>query len=330
MSGDQGAKPLLRALRTLARRHSNICFVVVGDAERLTDLAEKSIWSRRLVERGRVEIRQAGDVISMSDTVSDAMRHRMDSSMRQALLLQQAGDVAATVSAGNTACLLALSRQLLKTFNGVSRPALCAELPSHRARTWMLDLGANSDCRSGHLVQFALMGDALARSVGGVERPSIRLLNIGEEAGKGLPMIREAAQQLEHSHLNYRGYIEPTRLFEGDAEVIVCDGFSGNISLKSSEGAVSMVYKALKAEMDKTWWKALLARLLLPSLESRIDPTARNGASLLGLKGIVIKSHGNAGRRAWVAAVETAIAEMKNRSNERVELALSQFPSETD
>lgn len=298
----------------MARRHPEIQFVLVGNAAQLQEALDRTPWARRLAAEERIVIDDASDVLSMSDNVSDAMRRRPDTSMRKALLLQQQGEVSAVVSAGNTACLLALSRQLLKTFDGVSRPALCAELPVASGRTWMLDLGANSECQSEHLLQFAAMGDALARSVGAFKSPRLRLLNIGEESAKGLPMIRDAAAKLEQSNLNYQGFIEPTQLFEGDAEVVVCDGFSGNISLKSSEGAASMVYQALKAEVDSSWWKSLLAKLLLPRLEARIDPTARNGASLLGLKGTVIKSHGNAGKTAWMAAIETAVAEVENDS----------------
>lgn len=323
MSGDQGFRPVLKALRPLARRHANVQFVLVGDSALLSKSVEGSPWSRGLLEQGRLEIKHASEVISMSDTASDALRHRDDSSMRQALLLQQSGNVSAVVSAGNTACLLGLSRHLLKTFAGVSRPALCAELPAHQGRTWMLDLGANSDCDSDNLIQFALMGEALARSVAEIPRPRVRLLNIGEESGKGLPMIRDAATQLESGSLNYEGFVEPTRLFYGDADVIVCDGFSGNIALKSSEGAASMVYQALKAEMDRSWWKSLLAKLLLRRLEARVDPTARNGASLIGLKGTVVKSHGNADKRAWMAAIETALSEVASNSSKRVEEALS-------
>ena len=322
MSGDQGFRPVLRALRPIARRHPTVVFVLVGDLAQIKPYVEQMLWAKRLLAQGRIEFQPASDVLSMSDTVMDAMRRRDDSSMRQALLLLQKEDVSAVVSAGNTACLLALSRQLVKTFDGISRPALCAELPAREGRTWMLDLGANSDCQTEHLVLFARMGDALARSVGRLESPRIRLLNIGEEAGKGLPMIQQAAQQLQESALSYQGFIEPTQLFIGDADVVVCDGFSGNISLKSSEGAASMVYQALKAEMNGSWWKSLLARLLLPRLEARIDPTARNGASLLGLKGTVVKSHGNAGKRAWVAALQTAIDEVENGCCRQVEDAL--------
>jgi glycerol-3-phosphate acyltransferase PlsX len=324
MSGDQGFRPVFKALRPMARRHPDMQFVLVGDTAVTQPLAERMLWSRRLLAQGRLEFHHASEVISMSDNVSEAMRRRPDSSMRQALLLQQSGEVSAVVSAGNTACLLSLSRQLLKTFSGVSRPALCAELPARQGRTWMLDLGANSDCQAEHLLQFALMGDALARSVGKLDNPRLRLLNIGEEESKGLPMIREAAKQLAQGKLNYLGFIEPNRLFEGDAEVIICDGFSGNIALKSSEGAVSLVYQALKAEMDRSWWKSLLAKLLLPRLEARIDPTARNGASLLGLKGTVVKCHGNADKRAWMAAIETAISEVANNSTALVEKALAE------
>jgi glycerol-3-phosphate acyltransferase PlsX len=248
--------------------------------------------------------------------------------MRVALNLVKDGTADACVSAGNTGALMATSRFVLKMLPGIDRPAICTSLPSIKSHTWMLDLGANVDCNAEHLFQFALMGSVLAEAVDGNSQPRIGLLNIGEEEIKGNEQVKEAAKLLFENIPNYAGYAEGDDIYKGGFDVIVCDGFVGNVSLKTSEGVAKMIAAFIKQEFSKnilTRLAALVAMPVLKAFRSRIDPRSYNGASLLGLRGIVIKSHGSADAYAFANAIKVAILEVREDVPQRITAQLQVY-----
>jgi glycerol-3-phosphate acyltransferase PlsX len=270
-----------------------------------------------------VSIQPAGDRVASSDALSDVLRRRPDTSMRRALELHAEGRVDAVVSAGDTAALMALSKMLLSMVPGIERPAICKSIQGIHGPFWMLDLGANLDCPAHQLTQFAGMGVTLARHLGRIESPRVALLNIGTEETKGPSVIREAATILEGSpHFVYVGYIEGNALFDGMADVVVCDGFAGNIAVKSIEGAARMA-----GHMMRRWLESLsplqkaglsLSRSRLESLRQDLNPQKYNGASFVGLDGIVVKSHGAADAQGFACAIEQAVAEVDARIPQRL------------
>jgi glycerol-3-phosphate acyltransferase PlsX len=256
------------------------------------------------------------------------MRNKKDSSMRVAIDLVKTGDAGACVSAGNTGALMATSRFVLKMLPGIDRPAICTSLPTMTSHTWMLDLGANIDCNAEHLLQFALMGSVLADAVDNNHRPRIGLLNIGEEEIKGNEQVKEAARLLSGSALNYSGYAEGDDIYKGNFDVIVCDGFVGNISLKTSEGVARMIAHFIRQEFTRnllTRFAAMIAMPVLRSFRKKIDPRRYNGASLLGLRGIVIKSHGSADVLSYANAIKVAVVEVRESVPERISSRLQTF-----
>jgi glycerol-3-phosphate acyltransferase PlsX len=245
--------------------------------------------------------------------------------MRVALDLVKEGVAHACVSAGNTGALMATSRFVLKMLPGIERPAICTSLPSMTGHTWMLDLGANVDCNAEHLFQFSLMGSVLASAVDGNTQPRVGLLNIGEEDIKGNEQVKKAAQLLQSGMANYAGYAEGDDIYKGNFDVIVCDGFVGNVSLKTSEGVARMIAEFIRQEFRRNLLTRLAAMIAMPVLKafrSRIDPRAYNGASLLGLRGIVIKSHGSADAFAFANAIKVAILEVRENVPERISAQL--------
>jgi len=310
MSGDAGAPTILEAAAAILRRRDDIHLLLVGDPAILQPLIE----SHRLAPEN-VTVVAATEVVSMEDSTAVAMRQKKDSSMRVAINQVKAGKAAAAVSAGNTGALMAISRFVLKTLPGIDRPAIITTIPAVDGHTHMLDLGANVDCTSEHLFQFAVMGSILAAAVDQVESPKIGLLNIGSEEIKGNEQIREAAKMIADSSLNYAGFIEGNEIFTDKADVVVCDGFTGNVALKTSEGVATVVSHYLREEFKRTLWNKLVAVLALPILKAfrqRIDPRVYNGASLLGLQGVVIKSHGSADAFAFANAIDIARLEIQN------------------
>jgi len=264
----------------------------------------------------------------MDELPSNALRNKKDSSMRIALDLLKAGDADACVSAGNTGALMATSRFVLKMLPGIDRPAICTSLPSSTSHTWVLDLGANVDCDAKHLFQFALMGSVLATAVDGNANPAVGLLNIGEEEIKGNEAVKRAAVLLADGPLNYAGFAEGDDIYMGNFDVIVCDGFVGNIALKTSEGVARMIATFIKQEFRRsllTKLAALIAMPVLKAFRSRIDPRLYNGASLLGLRGIVIKSHGGADALAFANAIKVAILEVRESVPERITTRLQSY-----
>lgn len=257
----------------------------------------------------------------MDDKPSVALRNRRESSMRYAIDLVKSGDADAAVSAGNTGALMAIARYVLKTLPGIDRPAICGAMPGINGATHMLDLGANVDSSSEELFRFAVMGSVLASAIENKTAPTVALLNIGEEEIKGNDRVKQTAALLEASDLNYFGFVEGDDIFKGKVDVVVCDGFVGNVALKSSEGVARMLMQFARDEFTRSAFRkfsALLAKPALAAMRDRADPGRYNGASLLGLKGIVIKSHGSADTASFANAIDVAVMEIQNRVPERI------------
>jgi glycerol-3-phosphate acyltransferase PlsX len=281
----------------------------------------------------RLQIQHASQQVDMDEPPSKALKNKKDSSMRVAINLVHQGRADACVSAGNTGALMATARFVLKMLNGIDRPAIISTLPSVYGHTHMMDLGANVDCTAEHLFQFAVMGNELVKAIDNIDSPRIGLLNIGEEAMKGNEQVKTAAKLLENSTLNYIGYVEGNSINAGNTQVdlIVCDGFVGNVSLKSIEGAAKMIGTTLKQAFSKNWLTKLAAVVAYPVLKSfkqRIDPRLYNGASFLGLRGLVIKSHGGADVLAFKTAIKLAEVEVQHnviqKITQQVEASLAQ------
>jgi phosphate acyltransferase len=317
MGGDRGIDVTLPAALKSLGKHPNLKLYLVGNKEMI---AEKIKKSGKTVsdEKERVVIVETTQVVDMSESPSQALRTKKDSSMRVSINLVKEGRAHACVSAGNTGALMATARFVLKTLPGIDRPAIVASFPTKdkNKEVRILDLGANVDSCADHLYQFAVMGAALVSATDGVEQPKIGLLNIGEEEIKGNDQVKRTAQLLseKNNNLNYAGYVEGDAIFSGIVDVIVCDGFVGNVALKTMEGASKIISYFAKKEFTRSFLTRLVALVALPILkkiEKAIDPGRRNGASLLGLNGVVIKSHGGADVAAYIHAIDEAILQAK-------------------
>lgn len=322
MGGDVGCEVVVPAAVHVLKSCPDVNIILVGDADTVQAVLDRQSG----VDSARLRVQHASQQVAMDESPSSAMRNKKDSSMRVALNLVKAGEADACVSAGNTGALMATSRFVLKMLPGIDRPAICTALPTQRTHTWMLDLGANVDCDAGHLFQFALMGSVLAESVDGTARPAIGVLNIGEEEIKGNEQVKQAARLIADSHLNYAGFAEGDDIFKGQFDVIVCDGFVGNISLKSSEGVAKMVASFIKQEFTRNLFTRMAALIAMPVLKAfrrRFDPRRYNGASLLGLNGIVIKSHGGADTLAFANAIKVAVLEVREAVPDRIRAQLN-------
>ena len=327
MGGDHGVSVVVPAAQQALREHSDLALILVGQPA----VIEPELKGWKASERERIRIQPATEVVGMDELPSQALRNKKDSSMRVAVNLVKQGEAAACVSAGNTGALMATARYVLKTLPGIDRPAIITAIPAIDGHTHMLDLGANVDCSAEHLYQFAVMGSELASAVDNIAAPRIGLLNIGEEEIKGSDAIRQAARLLENSHLNYIGFVEGNDIYGNRVDVVVCDGFIGNVSLKTSEGVARMISHFARAEFNRNWLTRLSGLLAVPVLKAfrrRIDPGRYNGASLLGLQGIVIKSHGGADAAAFANAIGIARMEAQKsipqRIDKRLEALLSQ------
>ncbi len=308
MSGDGGTAVIVAAAKKVLDTHEALHLKLVGNAQ----ILETHIKAVGLPD-GRYTVVPATEVVTMDDSAAIALRSKKKSSMRLAINLVKEGEAAACVSAGNTGALMAISKFVLKTIKGIDRPAIATTLPAIDGHTHMLDLGANVDCSADHLYQFAMMGSILANAVDGMDAPRIGLLNIGAEDIKGNEQVKQAAPLLAQSSLNYIGFVEGDEIYSDHVDVVVCDGFVGNVSLKTSEGVARMVSHYLKQEFVRSPWNklvGLIAKPVLKAFGSRIDPRRYNGASLLGLKGVVIKSHGGADEVAFANAIEIALLEI--------------------
>ncbi len=316
MSGDLGPGVAVRASLEMLRSRDELRLILVGDADTV-----RRHCGRLGKESSRVEIHHADQVVSMEDTPSEALRRKKRSSMRVALELVRSGEAQACVSAGNTGALMATGRLLLKMLPGIDRPAILVPLPTMQGFCYMLDLGANPVCTPTHLLQFAVMGSVIA-SINGVESPAIRLLNNGEEAIKGIETVRAADALLSDSHLNYHGFVEPNDVFKHRADVVVCDGFTGNITLKTMEGSAQFVYRQMLSYFRSGWVTQAYRVACLPflyAISKRLDPNRHNGATLVGLNGIVIKSHGSSNDIGWQQAIHLAMREVEKGLNERIQ-----------
>ncbi|MEN9898856.1 MAG: hypothetical protein RLZZ66_2505 [Pseudomonadota bacterium] len=329
MGGDFGPSVTVPAALACLKENSALALILVGDEAVLEPLLVQAFP----VYGNRLHIQHASQQVDMDEPPSKALKNKKDSSMRVAINLVHQGRADACVSAGNTGALMATARFVLKMLNGIDRPAIISTLPSIYGHTHMMDLGANVDCTAEHLFQFAVMGNELVKAIENIDSPRIGLLNIGEEAMKGNEQVKTAAKLLENSTLNYIGYVEGNSINAGNTKVdlIVCDGFVGNVSLKSIEGAAKMIGTTLKQAFSKNWLTKLAAVVAYPVLKSfkqRIDPRLYNGASFLGLRGLVIKSHGGADVLAFKTAIKLAEVEVQQdviqKITQQVEASLAQ------
>ncbi len=309
MGGDHGPEVTVPAALDCLREFPDLRLILVGQQEVLSE----HLGQYESSHKNRLRIHHASQVVAMDDLPSKAMRNKKDSSMRVALNLVEKGEADACVSAGNTGALMATARFVLKTIPGIDRPAIIVALPSVHGHTHILDMGANVDCSAEHLFQFAVMGYELVRAVKNLKSPRVGLLNIGEEEIKGNEQVKQAAKLLSNSYLNFIGYVEGDDVFTGEVDIVVTDGFVGNVSLKTTEGLARMLGQALKDAFNQNLYAKLVGLMALPVLKSfkkRFDPRQYNGATLLGLRGIVIKSHGNADRYAFANAIKMAMLEI--------------------
>jgi glycerol-3-phosphate acyltransferase PlsX len=300
MSGDHGATSAVAAALLALERFPALHIIAVGTPDVLAALPAHP----------RLQSQAASEVVGMNELPSKVLRQKKDSSLRVAINLVKAGRASAAVSAGNTGALMATAKFVLKTLPHIDRPAIIAPLPAHKGRTYVLDLGANSECEAAQLLQFATLGSALVSVLDGIERPKIGLLNLGEEDIKGGDTLQTAAQLLSQSGLNYTGFIEGDGIFWGEADVVVCDGFVGNVALKASEGVAKLIRHYLREAFTQNWLTkaaALLVKPILNTLAERLDPRNYNGAVFVGLNGLVVKSHGSADALSFANAIGVAV-----------------------
>jgi glycerol-3-phosphate acyltransferase PlsX len=310
MGGDRGPDSVVPAALAVLEKDDSVSLVLVG----LPAVLEQARRAANDRYGDRLGFRPASEVVAMAEPPADALRKKKDSSLRVAIELVKRGEADACVSSGNTGALMATARYVLKTLPGIDRPAIISAVPSLKGRTYMLDLGANVGCTSQHLLQFALMGSVVAGDMLEVARPRVGLLNIGQEDIKGNDVVREAGELLSQSGLNYTGFVEGDGIFLADVDVVVSDGFVGNVALKTTEGVAGLISSYLKEEFRRNVLRkaqGLIARSALESLGGRRDTRRYNGASLVGLNGVVLKSHGSADKFAFETAVQTAIVEAR-------------------
>jgi glycerol-3-phosphate acyltransferase PlsX len=320
MGGDHGPRVMLVACRHFLDRHPDAELLLVGLPASLGGFSH-----------ARANIVAASEVVGMDDSLEVALRRKKDSSMRVAIQQVKDGVAQAAVSAGNTGALMAISRYLLKTLDGIDRPAIAGQIPNAKGgATTVLDLGANVDCSAEHLLQFAVMGSALVSVLNGNDNPSVGLLNIGEEVIKGNEVIKKAGELLRSAgnsgDLNFYGNVEGNDIFKGLTDIVVCDGFVGNVALKASEGLASMIGGFLKAEFSRnifTKISAIVAYPVLSAFKNRVDHRRYNGAALLGLRGLVFKSHGSADELAFENALDRAYDAARNNLLDRVQVRIA-------
>ncbi|GDX53830.1 phosphate acyltransferase [Methylophilaceae bacterium] len=320
MGGDHGPSVTIPASINALSKYDQLHIILVGDKELIQIELQKNKYTNT-----RLSIQHASEVVEMDESPQSALKNKKDSSMRVAINLIKEEKAQACVSAGNTGALMATARYVLKMLPGIDRPAIASSLPSQKGTTYMLDLGANTDCTAENLLQFAVMGAMLVRSVTANPKPSVGLLNIGSEDMKGNEVVRQAGELLRRSHLNFYGNVEGNDIFKGTTDVVVCDGFVGNVALKTAEGIAQLMGRFLTQEFKRNWITksmAFVSLLVLNRFKKRLDPRRYNGASFLGLKGIVVKSHGGADSYSFFYAIRTAIEESKNNVLENIQKQL--------
>lgn len=318
MSGDNGLEAAIPAALMFLKEYTDTALILVGDkaliTAELSDLKEQA--------NDRLIIQHASQVVTMGEAPALALRGKKDSSMRVAINLVKENSADAAVSAGNTGALMATGRFVLRMLKGIDRPAICGAIPAANGHTYMLDLGANIDSTAEHLYQFAIMGSELVHAIDGVDKPRVGLLNIGSEDMKGNEQVKAAHEKLQNGEFNYIGFVEGNDIFHGDVDIIVCDGFVGNVALKTSEGLATMLSEEIKAGYTRSLYAKFAALISLPVLKSfrqRFDHRRYNGASFLGLKGIVIKSHGGADEIAFANAIGIARKAVIEKVPDRIE-----------
>jgi glycerol-3-phosphate acyltransferase PlsX len=323
--GDYGIPVTIEAGINALSKYEDLQIHFVGDRLNIENELTKHRKSNFL--NNRIDITHTTEVISMDESPSNALRRKKDSSMRIAINLVKDGITDACVSAGNTGALMAIARFVLKTIDGVDRPAIMSSVPTITGHNHILDLGANIDSKPETLLQFAIMGSIAVQHTENIQKPSIGLLNVGVEDMKGHEKIQATADLLKDSSLNYQGFVEGDDIYKGVVDVIVCDGFEGNIALKASEGVANMVSHFIKESFNKnllTKIIALFARPVLKNFKAKVDPGKHNGASLLGLKGVVVKSHGNADVDSFLQAIKEAYLEAHAKITEKISKQLTQ------
>lgn len=322
MGGDHGPRVTVKAALKVIAESPQLEVILVGNEDLIKPILKKY---RNKPDLNRVQTVHTTQKVLSDEPPAQALRGKKDSAMRVAINMVHEGRAQACVSAGNTGALMATSRFVLKTLPGIDRPAIVASLPTKIAKreVWMLDLGANVDCTSDNLYQFAIMISILVNAIEGIEKPKVALLNIGEEVIKGNDLVKQSADRLSQSKfLNYCGYIEANKIFDGDVDAVVCDGFTGNVLLKGSEGLARMIKHYISKGLRRNWLVKIIAgiplRYVLQPLLATIDPKRRNGAIFLGLNGIVVKSHGGAKMKAFANAIRVARLEVQKNVPEQI------------
>jgi phosphate acyltransferase len=327
MGGDHGPSVIVPACADFLAQHTLAELILVGREDALqAELARAGLGRHE-----RVRVVAASEVVGMDEDVKTAIRKKRDSSMRVAIDQVKSGQAQGCISAGNTGALMGTAKFVLKTIPGIDRPAICAVLPTRTGQVYALDLGANAECEPEHLLQFGIMGAMLCEAVDGKSNPSVGLLNIGSEEIKGNDTVKRAGDLLKRSHLNFYGNVEGTDIFKGTTDVVVCDGFVGNVMLKTAEGAGKMIGDFLKAELTRNPFTKLLALPALPMIQrfkTRVDSRRYNGAAMLGLAGIVVKSHGSADRLAFATALERTYREIDHDLIGKISLRLAALDAE--
>ena len=321
MGGDVGPSVTIPASLDALKKYPNLRIILVGDQIQIENLLKKYDE----LNHPSLSIHKTTEVVLMDESPQSALKNKKNSSMRVAINLVKDGDAKACVSAGNTGALMATARFVLKTLQGIDRPAIASNLPNRKGATCMLDLGANADCSAEQLLQFAVMGSMLTTAHTKKKNPTIGLLNIGSEEIKGNDVVKKASELLKNSHLNFYGNVEGNDIFKGTTDVVVCDGFVGNVALKTTEGLAQMMGKFLLEEFNRNWLTKIMGLFSIPVLKAfkkRLDPRRYNGASFLGLNGIVIKSHGGTDAFGFRYAIETAIEEVDNKIIENIKKQL--------
>lgn len=330
MGGDHGPRVTIPAALALLKNDSNVKIILVG----LSEVIEAELRLNKAIPNPRMLIHHASELVMMDESPQSALKNKKDSSMRIAINLVKDGQADACVSAGNTGALMATARFVLKTLPGIDRPAIAGVLPSKTGMTHMLDLGANADCTPEQLLQFAIMGSVLVSCVRNKSKPTVGLLNIGSEDTKGNEVVKQTAELLKSSNLNFYGNVEGDDIYKGTTDLVVCDGFVGNVALKTSEGLANLMGGFLREEFKRNTITKLMALISMPVLSAfkkRLDPRCYNGASFLGLRGIVVKSHGGADAFAYRHAIIKAVEEARSGVLAHItkQLALEQARSET-
>jgi glycerol-3-phosphate acyltransferase PlsX len=322
MGGDHGAHVTVPAVLEYLSRDPDSAFILVGPR----DVVDAELKRCKASESARLRVHHASEVVEMDEAPASALRGKKDSSMRVAIDLVKSGDAEGCVSAGNTGALMAISRFVLKTLPGIDRPAIATVLPTLKGHTCVLDLGANVDCTAEHLLQFGIMGSELVSSVDGIAEPTIGLLNVGQEDIKGNEVVKRAAELLRASDLNFHGNVEGDDIYKGVTQVVVCDGFVGNVALKTSEGLAQMLATYLREEFKRNFLTkaaGLVAWPVISAFKRRVDHRRYNGATLIGLRGVVIKSHGAADAFAFGFAIKRAVEEARTGVLRHIEERMS-------